>query len=123
MDMNKFMNLPFVQAFLKMIAGFLDFKGRTNRNDFWWAILAVIIVNAVFSFIFGLFGGFGKVLAGLVLVALGIPSIALGFRRMHDVGKPGWWIFVPILDIVFAAQPGQPGDNEYGPDPNATMGY
>ena len=123
MDMNKFMNLPFVQAFLKMIAGFLDFKGRTNRSDFWWAVVACIILSTVLGLIFKLLGGFGSILQLLYSVALLIPGIAIWFRRMHDVGKPGWWCFVPILDIVFAAQEGQPGDNQYGPDPNATMGY
>lgn len=123
MDLNKFMNLPFVQAFLKMIANIADYKGRTSRADFWWAVLAVIILNVLFGFIFGLFGGFGKVLAFLVSVALAIPTVMLWIRRMHDVGKPGWWCIVPILDIVFAAQEGQAGDNQYGPDPKSNMGY
>lgn len=123
MDMNKFLNLPFVQAYLKMLSKMMDYKGREDRETFWWAVLGNAILITVINFIFGLFGGFGSVIAGLFDVALAIPMIMMGIRRMHDVGKPGWWIVVPILNIVFAIQPGVPGDNEYGPDPKSGLGY
>ena len=46
-----------------------------------------------------------------------LPSIAVGIRRMHDVGKSGWFILIPIYNIILAATEGQAGGNEYGEDP------
>lgn len=59
------------------------------------------------------YGVFGVIYALLVL----LPGIAVGIRRMHDVGKSGWFILFPIYNIVLAATPGIEGVNEYGSDP------
>jgi uncharacterized membrane protein YhaH (DUF805 family) len=44
-----------------------------------------------------------------------IPSIAIGWRRMHDTGRAGWWSIIPIAGFVFALQQSDPDMNEYGP--------
>ena len=46
-----------------------------------------------------------------------LPSIAVGIRRMHDVGKSGWFILIPIYDLILAVTPGVIGPNKYGEDP------
>lgn len=46
-----------------------------------------------------------------------IPSIAVAVRRMHDVGKSGWYILIPIYNIILAVTDSQPGPNQYGPNP------
>ena len=43
-----------------------------------------------------------------------LPLIAIGVRRMHDVSKSGWFLLVPIYNIILAATAGKPEDNEYG---------
>lgn len=50
-------------------------------------------------------------------LAIIVPSIAVAVRRMHDLGKSGWYILIPIYNIVLAATNGQVGENEYGADP------
>jgi uncharacterized membrane protein YhaH (DUF805 family) len=56
-----------------------------------------------------------------------VPSLAVGVRRLHDIGKSGWFTllgFVPIANIVllvWLAQDGQPGANEYGPNPKEML--
>lgn len=54
-----------------------------------------------------------------VLYTLGvlIPGIAVGIRRMHDVGKSGWYIIVPFYNLVLACTEGEHNENQYGPDP------
>jgi uncharacterized membrane protein YhaH (DUF805 family) len=52
-------------------------------------------------------------------VAIIVPSVAVAIRRMHDTGRRGWWILLPIANIVFLCLDGQPGPNQYGPDPKA----
>ena len=115
--MDKVLNLPFVNAWLKMLANFSDFKGRTGMGEFWWAIVGNIIVSIVVGLICKLFGAFGSVLSLLVTFVLLVPSIAMGIRRMHDIGKPGWWIIVPIANLVFACKEGDEDDNQYGSNP------
>ena len=56
-------------------------------------------------------------LVGIVYLAVIIPYIAVGVRRMHDVGKSGWFMLIPIYNLILFCTEGQKGDNEYGPDP------
>ena len=51
-------------------------------------------------------------------LALLIPSIAVAVRRMHDVGKSGWFILIPIYGLILACTQGVKGENEYGTEPN-----
>lgn len=53
----------------------------------------------------------------LKLEAMLAPSIAVAVRRMHDVGKSGWFVLIPIYNLVLAVTEGDKGTNEYGPDP------
>lgn len=48
-----------------------------------------------------------------------IPALAVGVRRMHDVGKSGWYLLIPIYNLILAFTEGDAGDNEYGPNPKA----
>ena len=54
-------------------------------------------------------------------LAVLIPSIAVGVRRMHDVGKSGWFLLIPIYNLILACTDGVNGDNEYGADPKANV--
>ena len=48
-----------------------------------------------------------------------IPAIAVGVRRMHDTGRSGWYLFIPVYSIVLLCTAGTVGENAYGPDPKA----
>ncbi len=50
-------------------------------------------------------------------LALLVPGIAVGIRRMHDTGRSGWWILLPVVNLVFLCQDSQSGENAYGPNP------
>jgi uncharacterized membrane protein YhaH (DUF805 family) len=59
-----------------------------------------------------------------VIVALIVPAIAVGFRRLHDIDRSAWWMLLTIIPIIgslillfWAVQPGTPGPNRFGPDP------
>ena len=58
-----------------------------------------------------------SVLGTIYSIAVLIPTIAVGIRRMHDVDRSGWWILVPIVNLVFAVTEGTKGQNGYGPPP------
>jgi len=56
-------------------------------------------------------------LGSLYSLAMFLPAIAVGVRRMHDTGKSGWYLLIPIYNLILACTEGTPGRNEYGPDP------
>jgi uncharacterized membrane protein YhaH (DUF805 family) len=108
---------------------YFDFKGRSRRSEFWYFYLFTIIAGFLAGFIDGLTGlfntqsGIGPFNA-LTSLALLIPSISAGVRRMHDINKSGWWILVPFYSIYLLAKNGDVGNNRFGQDPKnpvATM--
>lgn len=112
--------MDFKQSVIRCVRDkYADFNGRAGRPEFWWFALATFAVGMVFS-ILGL-----DIIGMLVNLALLLPSLAVGARRLHDVGKSGWfqllWL-VPILGwavlIYFLVQPSVPA-NEYGEGPAA----
>lgn len=79
--------------------------------------------NVIFAFAFGFICGLLEVpkLANIYSLAVLLPAIGVGVRRMHDVGKSGWFILIPIYNLILAATEGDKGPNEYGEDPKANM--
>ena len=115
--------------YLQALKKYADFSGRARRKEYWFFFLFNLIVSIVLGVIDSMLGlgaaGVG-ILSGLYSLAVIIPSIAVGVRRLHDINKTGWWIliaFIPLIGIlvllVFALMSGTHGDNEYGPDPKA----
>ncbi|GHU83828.1 hypothetical protein FACS189468_9290 [Spirochaetia bacterium] len=102
--------------FTGVLKKYAVFSGRARRAEFWWYILGVLIIDAVVSWIGG--GLFhSAALRNIISLAFIIPSVAVGWRRMHDVGKCGAYGFIPIYGIILAAKAGDKGSNKYGPDP------
>lgn len=120
---------------------YADFDGRATRREYWMFMLMVSPFALAFFFgVVAVFVAFmtGKTLSdaftGLVLGVLGIsilvlvvtivPSIALQVRRLHDIGRSGWWAligFVPhiggLVLLVFYCISSEVGINKYGPNP------
>ena len=78
---------------------FIDFAGVSTRAQFWYYIFATAMASAVVGIAFGENGQ-----NALILVTL-LPTIAVSIRRMHDVGKSGWFILIPIYNVVLLASP------------------
>lgn len=84
------------------------FRGRTLRRDYWLFWLFTIIISIATGIIdIGFFNGHSYI-QNLASIFLLIPSLAAGTRRMHDVGKRGWWLIVPFANIYFLVQPSGP---------------
>lgn len=109
------------------------FDGRINRGKFWAGFAVSWGLGLVFVLLFG-----GAVAAGssaltaivgllgiVIYVALIWMGLAISIKRWHDRGKSGWWIFIgaiPLIGPIWAIVEtgfleGDPGDNEYGPNP------
>jgi uncharacterized membrane protein YhaH (DUF805 family) len=105
----------YVEAITKKYA---DFDGRARRSEYWYFFLCNLIAQYGLGYILGLLsitiaGGFTVIYS----LALLVPSIAVAIRRMHDVGKSGWYILIPIYNIILLCTDSNPGSNEYGPNP------
>jgi uncharacterized membrane protein YhaH (DUF805 family) len=110
--------MNFQEAVKTCFSKYVDFNGRASRSEYWWFVLAYVIVAIVAGFIH-------QVVYGLVVLAFLLPMLAAGARRLHDIGKSGWWLLlglIPLVNLVllyFAVQPSQPESNEYGAPPLA----
>ena len=109
--------MNFTDAVKTCFSKYADFNGRAKRPEFWWFFLFLVVLNIVTSML----GGFISIVASLVTL---LPSLAVGARRLHDTGRPGWWqliVLIPVVGIivliVFCAQEGQAEDNAYGNAP------
>ena len=113
---------------------YFDFSGRSRRKEYWMFVLFNVIfaiVAMVLDNVLGLASkelGYGPIY-GLYALAMILPSLAVAARRLHDIGKSGWWqliALIPIIGvivlIVWYVREGDHGDNAYGPDPKAGEG-
>lgn len=108
--------------YIAVLKKYAVFNGRAHRTEYWMFVLfnvLIVIGLSIVSAILGI-GGAGKggsPLVSLYQLATLLPSIAAGVRRMHDTGRNGWWLLVPIANLIFLIEEGKTGDNEFGPDP------
>ena len=105
--------------YLKVLKQYTDFNGRARRKEYWMFYL----FNVIISFILGLIGGLinFEYLGNIYSLVVIVPGIAVGVRRMHDIGKSGWYILIPIYNLILLCTNGDEGPNEYGPDPKNPM--
>jgi len=94
---------------------YVTFSGRAIRSEYWWFYLFCIIISFVLGIIEGVSGI--NYLGTIWSLAILLPSIAAGVRRMHDGGRSGWYLLIPFYNIYLLAIPGDSGPNEYGEDP------
>lgn len=102
---------------------YAQFTGRSRRKEFWMFVLFNFLVGVVLAIVDRALGLNG-ILNGVYTLAILVPAIALWVRRLHDIGKSGWWVLIGLIPfigaivlIVFAVQDSNPGANEYGENP------
>lgn len=106
--------------YIDVLKNYAVFTGRARRKEFWMFVL----FNCIVSFVIGFIGGLTKMpfLANIYSLAVFVPTIAVGARRLHDINRSGWWQLLPIVNIVFFCFDGTPGENRFGPDPKGRQG-
>ena len=92
----------------------------------------MVLMNVLGGGMGGNFSPLALIVGGiylLVMLYLLIPSLAVGFRRLHDTDRSAWWLliaFIPFLGaialLVFNLMDGTPGPNRFGPDPKGRGG-
>ena len=104
--------LSFGEAVKICFKKYFDFTGRARRSEYWWFVLFICLVRMVCSFIDSIliFAVDMKFMDAASCVLLFIPSMAVVFRRLHDIGRSGWWsgvsyilVAISILSVLFMA--------------------
>jgi len=109
--------------YLEVLKKYAQFDGRSHRTEYWMFALISFLISMALNVVEILVGGPG-ILGTIYGLAVLVPSIAVGIRRLHDTNRSGWWILLGfvccvgwIVLIVFAVEDSTPGDNQYGPNP------
>jgi uncharacterized membrane protein YhaH (DUF805 family) len=121
--------MQLVEAWKTVVLGnYTNFSGRARRSELWWYVLANVIIFAVLNVLTNITELFGLV-ASLYWLAVLVPGIAVGVRRLHDIGKKGLWMLIAFIPIVgglillyWAVQDGHKGSNEWGVSPKYPNG-
>ena len=109
--------MNFVDAVKTCFTKYVGFEGRATRSEYWWWVLFLFAVSIVLALLnLGLVGN-------LFSLATLLPSVAVGARRLHDIGKSGWWQLIGLIPLIgwlvliyWAVQPSE-GENAFGPAP------
>ena len=104
-----------MKYYYSVLSKYAVFSGRARRSEYWYFvlfnILAVIgctIIDIVLGTVY---------LSTIYQLIVIIPSIAVAVRRMHDLNKSGWYLLIPIYNLILICTEGTQGHNNYGPDP------
>ena len=104
--------MNFGQAISGCLSKYATFTGRASRPEFWWFFLFQILISLAASML-------SEAINGLVALGLLLPALAVGSRRLHDIGKSGWWqlIMLTVIGLLVLiywwVQPAVEGGNTY----------
>ena len=107
--------MTFAKAISTCLAKYFDFKGRASRPEYWWFYLFVTLLSWGAMIV-----DKTDVLSAIINLALLIPVLSAGARRLHDTNRSGWWqlLMITIIGliplIIWMASKGDDHDNDYG---------
>ena len=112
------------QSIRTCLTKYATFSGRAQRSEYWYFFLFLMLANIIASVLDSVIFGDIPVLYLIIMLALLVPSITAGVRRLHDTDRSGWWLLLGLVPfvgvivlIVFLCQRGTVGPNQFGPDP------
>lgn len=111
-----------------LTVNYCNFDGRSSRSEYWWYVLFTFLLGFCINLVLMILGvgsNVIQVVQGIVSVALLLPGLGLCVRRLHDIGKCGWWVLLVLIPLVGAiilivwyCKESDPMPNQYGPVPN-----
>ncbi|KAA0597179.1 uncharacterized membrane protein YhaH (DUF805 family) [Azospirillum lipoferum] len=118
--------MGFVDAIKSVFSQYVGFSGRAMRSEYWYWVLFSVLVSIITSILDAILVGFdgASPLNSIVNLVLLLPGLAVSVRRLHDIGRSGWWLLlgvVPLIGwlvlIIWAATKGDATENRFGPPP------
>ncbi len=112
------------QIYLDVLKKYAVFSGRASRTEYWTFFLFNILVSAVLGVVDTAIGSDMKIVSNLYSLAVLIPGLAVGVRRLHDTSHSAWWLLINLIPIagwiwfiVLLATKGEVAANKYGAKP------
>lgn len=120
--------MGFTDAIKSGFQKYIGFSGRAARSEYWYWVLFIVLLQIVAWLIDMTLFGFNTTgvnpIGSLLSLATLLPGLAVSVRRLHDIDRVGWWIFLALIPIVgaivliyWACLRGTVGANRFGPDP------
>ena len=124
--------MGFAEAVKSVLSQYVNFGGRAVRSEYWYWVLALVLIGVVLAIIDGAIVapalGFevfapdaGQPLSSLFSLAIFLPTLAVAVRRLHDIGKRGWWVLIGLIPLLgglvliwFYVQPRETEANAWG---------
>jgi len=114
-----------MRLYIDGLKKYAQFGGRARRREYWMFALFNMLIVIGLSIVDGVSSGSdgraSSIFVNLYQLAVLVPSVAVGVRRMHDTDHRGWWLLVPVFNLILALREGQNGDNRFGSDPKAAI--
>lgn len=119
-----------VSCFILALRNYANFRGRMSRCDFWYFVLTNFLIGLLFSIViyelyaykYNFLATAVQILSNIYGLAMLIPNLSANARRLHDTNHSGWWMFLPIVNLVFWCMDSDPQTNRFGPNPKADKG-
>lgn len=103
---------------------YATFEGRASRSEYWYFVLFQFIVSVAALLLDSAFNSSG-IFWLLACLALALPLLSAQVRRLHDIGRSGWYALLsllplvgPIVLIVWSCKPSVKEQNDFGPPPS-----
>lgn len=109
--------------YFKVLQNYVGFQGRARRKEYWTFVLYSFIISLVLGILQAVLH-MREFLTSIYSLAVLLPSLAVGVRRLHDTGRSGFWLLIGLIPIigsiillVFMCFDSDAGDNKYGSSP------
>jgi uncharacterized membrane protein YhaH (DUF805 family) len=120
--------MGFTDAIKTGFQKYIGFSGRAARSEYWYWVLFVLLLQIVAWLVDMTLFGFNTTgvnpIGVIVSLATLLPGLAVSVRRLHDIDRVGWWIFLALIPVIgaivliyWACLRGTVGANRFGPDP------
>ena len=85
--------MTFTESVQVCFKKYAEFNGRAPKSEFWWWTLFVVLISIGAQFI-------GDLPGAIVTLGTLLPSLAVASRRLHDIGRSGWWQLIGIIPLI-----------------------
>ena len=119
--------MNFGQAVTSGFSNYVNFSDRACRSEYWYWFLFIFLAEmatGIIDYVIGI-----QLTTSLLALGVFLPGLAIGVRRLHDLDRTGWWLFLSLIPLIGAivllvwfCTKGTAGPNRFGPDPLATVG-
>ncbi len=120
MDKNKNLKEKFMNYYILAFKKYAQSNGRSTKAEFWYFTLFNYLIIFALEIVSYIIGDSESVLSTLFVLVTLMPWLSVLTRRLHDIGKSGWWILTGLFLlwlIVLLSMEGESGVNKYGPNP------